>query len=112
MEAAKPEAYPPGFEAGLSRIRRARRALILWLLGVVPVVLGGWALTGIDAVAVGLGLAWGIPVLWAGWRVGRIRCPRCNRRFHVSEAGWLRALDAGTPFCMNCSLPLHTPSQR
>ena len=95
---------------GLQRLRRRRRQVILYLLGVMPVsavlIAIGWAVLGEEIVAhhwntwvVWLFLAiWVVLVLRHGFSV----CPRCRKLFYVSLV-WSNGFSKR---CLHCGIEL------
>jgi hypothetical protein len=87
-----------------------RDRLIFWLLfaGLMPL----WLLGALQNPTVNAVLPFAVVIWFASWvffliKTSLLVCPRCGRRFFISDSGW------GNPYarkCLNCGLKKFEPT--
>ena len=111
---SKPESNLP-YKPALDRIRSIHRrqtwlfyaSCLLVLVGVVAILANPDSQLGFYLTATGLGLG-AVTVIPTYFIYPRLRCPRCGKRFFLSESAWhvIEKINTNQKHCRHCGLGL------
>lgn len=72
------------FQKRMRRLRRHRWVLWLLLLGYVPMIWISLEVTGSDRATFRVFAVWVATLFFVVLRLALVRCPRCNKHFHLN----------------------------